>query len=278
MLPDKKQFIENGYLHLSDFFDHKVLDRAFKNTLEIFCTSMNNHLEIDLSRTQDIHYVEQKMFEFFKKDINAFINTGKQVQHTLNLWRIATSEQIESLLIHLGLEYPNLSVRPSFFFNSRFLDNTGNYWKLGSHQDWRSSQGSIDSVTIWYPYVDCDKALGALEVIPGSHLDGLLEAGKVDYYSEIKSDQIDESEYISVEMKKGDLLIFNSFLVHRSGTNSSNRIRWSTQLRYNNIKEKTFIERGMPNPYIYKPLADLVNPGPPSKTAIQEYFKNSIDG
>ncbi len=274
MKVNKKQFAEDGYLLIKNFFDRGILDNAFLDTLKIFSISMNNHLEIDFDRSTETEYVEKKMFEFFKKDIEAFINTGKQVQHTFNLWRIATSSQIEDLLINLGLDFPNLSVRPSFFFNSRFLDNTGHYWKLGSHQDWRSSQGSLDSVTLWYPYVDCNKSLGALEVIPGSHFNGLLEAGDVDYYSEIKSDQINESEFVSVEMNKGDLLIFNSFLVHRSGTNVTDRVRWSSQLRYNNLNEKSFIKRNMPNPYIYKPAAELVKPGPPSRKEIKNFFQN----
>lgn len=249
----KRNYAVNGFLHISEFFDIDKIDKIFNDARKIFTNAMRGKIDFDGSLINDLDYFESKMFEFFKADTSTFISAGKNTQHSIELWRLASSNQIESLLKSLDLSFPSFSVRPSMFFNSKDLDNVGHYWKLGSHQDWRSSQGSLDSVTLWYPYVDCDVSLGALEVIPGSHVAGLLESSDVDYYAEIDGGQIDETDFVPVEMKKGDLLIFNSFLVHRSGTNTTNRIRWSSQLRYNNLDESTFIERGLPNPYIYQP-------------------------
>ena len=46
-----------------------------------------------------------------------------------------------------------------------------------------------------------------------------------------------------VQLLAGDVVVFSSFLVHRSGTNSSPDIRWSCHFRYNNLAETTFVER-----------------------------------
>jgi phytanoyl-CoA hydroxylase len=230
----------SGYILIRNFWDTNLLDNIHNQAKLIFFKQMKSRIDVDenILKTEEF---DEAMFMYFEVDPEGLINCGKQIQHLISLFRISTEDKLVTLLKSVGLDFPNISVRPSMFFNSRHLDKKGHYWKLDAHQDWRSSQGSLDSVTIWYPYVDCNKDLGALEVIPGSHLWGLLDCEKVDYYSKIKID-IDESEYVPIEMKKGDLLLFSSFTVHRSGTNSTRKIRWSSQLRYNNMNEKTFID------------------------------------
>jgi ectoine hydroxylase-related dioxygenase (phytanoyl-CoA dioxygenase family) len=157
------------------------------------------------------------------------------------------------------------------FFNSRYLAKREEYWRLDAHQDWRSSQGSLDAITIWVPLVDIDRSLGALEVIPGSHKWGLLESESVSYYGKI-SEEVTVREFVPVEVVRGDALIFSSFLVHRSGTNSTESIRWSIHFRYNNLAEQTFIERGYPHPFIYKPQEGLITPQFPEKELLANLF------
>jgi len=270
---NKEDFAKNGYLVIKDFFSSDEIDKILLDALTLFSIPFSDKKKKDFN-LEHLEKAEHNLFDFFKNNPDQFINLGKQAQHLISLWRLASSKKIEILLAKLDLKLPNFSVRPSIFFNSKYLDKIGHYWKLGDHQDWRSSQGSLDSVTIWFPYVDCNIELGSLEVIPGSHLNGLYDCSEVNYYSKIKEGLINEADYTPVEMKKGDLLIFNSFLVHRSGTNSTHRIRWSSQLRYNNLLEPTFINRRLPNPYIYKPFDKLLEPGPPSAQDLVNYFKN----
>jgi ectoine hydroxylase-related dioxygenase (phytanoyl-CoA dioxygenase family) len=269
---DKINFIEQGFLIIRNFFNADELQPILTDIEKVFSIATDdNYLN---AFGTNLKQLEQAMFDTFKTDNQSFINAGKQVQHSLSLMRLATSEKIELLLKELNLTYPNLSVRPTIFFNSKNLDNNGRYWKLEAHQDWRSSQGSLDSVTIWLPYVDCDVQLGALQVIPGSHKQGLLPCSSVDYYSELDEDTYDEKAFIDVPMSKGDLLIFNSFLVHRSGTNSTQRIRWSSQFRFNNLNDKHFKTRGIPNAYIYRPSSELIDDKAPKANDISKYINS----
>jgi phytanoyl-CoA hydroxylase len=157
------------------------------------------------------------------------------------------------------------------FFNSRHVAKKEEYWRLGPHQDWRSSQGSLDAITIWAPLVDIGERLGALEVIPGSHKWGLLESESISYYGKI-SEEITASKFLPIEVERGDALVFSSFLVHRSGTNSTESIRWSCHFRYNNLSERTFIDRGYPHPFIYKPQEGLITPQFPEKELLSGLF------
>lgn len=134
-------------------------------------------------------------------------------------------------------------------------------------------QGSLDSVVVWLPLIDIGRDLGALEVIPGSHKWGLLDADIVDGYGKLRN-SVDESDLVTVEIEAGDALFFSTFLVHRSGTNMTDAIRWSCHFRYNNLREPTFVERGFPHPYIYQPQTDLITPEFPRRAQVLRTFGN----
>ena len=73
-------------------------------------------------------------------------------------------------------------------------------------------------------------------------------------------------------MEQGDVIFFSSFLIHRSGTNETEHIRWSTHFRYNDLDEKSFVERGYPHAYIYKPVDEYLTPYFDTKNATKNYF------
>jgi phytanoyl-CoA hydroxylase len=266
-------FQEQGYALLKNFLDPDMVHAIHRQAKQLFALSITDALtDVDEVDVEDTPRFDQLMFRLFEEDFERFVNTGKHAQHLVELWRLASSKAITQLLTSIGLEFPALSVRPTLFFNSKRLDKTGHYWKLESHQDWRSSQGSIDSVTIWFPYVDCSTSLGALEVIPGSHRCGLLSSSTVDYYAKINDGLTRDCDFLPIEMNVGDLLIFNGFLVHRSGLNQTGRIRWSSQLRYNNLRETSFRRRKMPHTFTYTPWLDLATPGSPTNEEIANFF------
>jgi hypothetical protein len=221
--------------------------------------------------TSEAEFTEA-MFRLFETDLQAFTNCGKHAQHLISLHRLSLDERILEVVRELGLEFPNISTRPVMYFNSRRLAKKEVYWRLSTHQDWRSMQGSLDAVIVWLPLVRIDRALGALEVIPGSHKWGLLEAEMVDGYGNLK-EPIDASPALPVEVEQGDALFFSSFLVHQSGINSTEELRWSCHFRYNNLREPTFIERGFPHPYIYRPQEELITENFPDKQLVKRIYR-----
>jgi len=210
------------------------------------------------------------MFRFFKADMQGFTNCGKQVQHLISLHRLSLEESIEIVLKRLGLSFPNISTRPVLYFNSRYLAKKEVYWRVFPHQDWRSMQGSLDSVVVWIPLIDIPLALGSLEVVPGSHIEGLSTIEVVDGFGRVE--HYEDQDFTALETEQGDALFFSAFLVHRSGTNRTDSIRWSCHFRYNNLDEQTFIDRGYPHPYLYKPQEDLITAGFPTKEMLSSLF------
>jgi hypothetical protein len=258
---------------MKGFFQRDEVEQIRADAKKIFTLQMHK-LGIVGSETPADSAFEAGMFKLFQADMQVFTNCGKQAQHLISLHRLSLDERIISALKELGLEFPNVSTRPLLYFNAERLAKKEVYWRLDLHQDWRSMQGSLDSVVVWLPLIDIDKSLGALEVYPGSHKWGLLEAEMADGYGHLRS-KLDKAKLVSIEVKRGDALFFSSFLVHQSGTNVSQSIRWSCHFRYNNLRDPTFIERGFPHPYLYKPQEDLITPDFPSLDRVKAVFAPS---
>jgi ectoine hydroxylase-related dioxygenase (phytanoyl-CoA dioxygenase family) len=155
----------------------------------------------------------------------------------------------------LGVNSPNICTRPVIFFNASRLAKSESYYKIPPHQDWRSMQGSLNAMVIWVPLLDIGKELGALEIVPRSHLLGLLESVENDWYRTIKGTA--DEQYVSVEVTAGDALFFPAFLLHRSGNNTTDAVRWSS-LQVYDLPSAHLSTESIRNPYVYKPERELV--------------------
>lgn len=107
------------------------------------------------------------------------------------------------------------------------------------HQDYRYVKGNTEVITAWIPLQDTPYARGCLMVMPGSQHLGILNhdmniLGKRHFPSGIF-----EREVRYVEMRKGDLLLFHSLLLHSSGLNMSSTARLSIQARYSALSAPT---------------------------------------
>ncbi|MBU7317615.1 phytanoyl-CoA dioxygenase family protein [Paenibacillus oleatilyticus] len=266
------EYNKQGYLHLKKFFPVEEIEKIRTEAKNIFIQQMINKKIISSVDINEIEF-EKAMFEFFQNDLQVFMNCGKQAQHLISLHRLSLDDRLVSVLHTLGLESPVISTRPVLFFNSRHLAKKEVYWKVFAHQDWRSMQGSLDSIVVWIPLMDIDFKLGALEIVPESHMKGLLKNEIVDSFGKIEDNEVQKLDFVSIPVSQGDVVIFSAFLVHRSGNNVSEAIRWSCHFRYNNLCEATFIQRGYPHPYLYKPQEDLITAGFPKLEHLQGIFK-----
>ncbi len=90
-------------------------------------------------------------------------------------------------------------------------------------------------LTVWLPLVDVQVENGALQFLPGSHTSGLQSYHRVDgeaFAVPVLPPTSSHTDIDTLEMKKGDLLIFNNLVFHRSLFNRNETIRWSVDFRY----------------------------------------------
>jgi phytanoyl-CoA hydroxylase len=260
----KDKYFDNGYVLLKDFLDKEIIEKILQDAKSIFQLQFD-YLNLDSNFNENLKTL-------FKNHFQVFIDCGKQIQHLISLHKLSLDDNILTLINSLGIEKPNISTRPVLYFNHPELAKEKSYHTVDAHQDWRSMQSSLDSLVIWIPLTDIDKSLGALQIIPKSHLLGLKTIGVVNGFGMVDTDIYDD-EFIDVEVKQGDILVFSSFLIHRSGNNSSGQPRWSCHFRYNNLKESTFIKRGFPHNYIYKPEPELITKNFPGIEDLKNIFK-----
>jgi len=101
-----------------------------------------------------------------------------------------------------------------------------------AHQDAPAFAGLLDTLFITAMLVlDSANALnGALEYAPGSHKRGLLPQGPD---LTLPEDQEDTFAWKTIVAESGDLVLFNSLLLHRSGPNRSSTQRRAAFFTYN---------------------------------------------
>jgi phytanoyl-CoA hydroxylase len=260
----RESFQRQGFVRLNGFFSRR----------DVFLNQMASRRFVGHADVDECEF-ERGMTRYFSEDPEGFLNCGKTCQHLISLHRLSLREEIVKHLIALGVKRPNICTRPVLYFNSRHLAKSEVYYKSPPHQDWRSMQGSLNAMVVWVPLADVPRELGALEIIPGSHIGGLQDSREDEWYRRI--DGLSDEQYQSVEINAGDVLFFSAFLVHRSGNNVTDSIRWSCHFRYNDLEEPTFVSRKYPNPYIYKPQQELVTKDFPSIEELQKVFPGGAE-
>ena len=270
------QLAEQGFVHLPGFFSSQQINSVLTDIKTAFARQIQAACNY-LPEVNDTLAIEAGMRALFKHDLNRFIQTGKTVQHLIGLHQMALQPSVTQLLQQLGLAEPAICTRPVVFFNHPELASNPEYHTTPAHQDWRSMQGSLNALVVWVPLVDIDVNLGPIEVVPGSHRLGLLPSQADDWYRKLDV-SIKDADFLSVPVKAGDLVCFSAFLIHRSGRHQSQKVRWSCHFRYNDLAESTFIQRGYPNPYVYKPQQDLVTPDFPEHSQVTALFTSLNQG
>jgi phytanoyl-CoA hydroxylase len=116
---------------------------------------------------------------------------------------------------------------------------------------WHQDQGVVlaeadrtQTITVWAAMTDADEDNGCLIYEQRSHREGLgfhcpVTAPNAKYRVSIPDEWIDDSRAIPVPAKRGDILIHLPLTKHGSLTNTSDRIRWSFDLRYHPVGQPT---------------------------------------
>ena len=150
------------------------------------------------------------------------------VQKTPNIFNIANENCFDLLASEfLEVSRDNLYVTASFLRMDPPNDKKNS---LGWHQDAHLNKNKKnDACTIWCPLINVDKSNGALHVLTGSHINNFPL--KLEFAPEIIKSYKEEF----LIMKVGDVMLMNNLLLHKSGDNLSDNIRFTLVYRYNTL-------------------------------------------
>lgn len=244
----QNQLHDNGFVVIRDFVQPDVLNELFVDIAKVFSYQFERH-GIAHSKADDIETLEQNIAALFAANFDAFLGCNRQCQQLFSLYSMFINAANQTLVKSLGLEMPTVCVKPILYINSPRISEHEFHYKTPAHQDWRSMQGSHNSIVQWLPLVNMYESLGALEILPKSHLKGMLKTEEHPWYRQIAPQQLEGQTFQDVILNKGDLLVFSAYLVHQSGDITTNRFRWSCHFRMNDVGESAFIDRNYPHPY-----------------------------
>lgn len=151
------------------------------------------------------------------------------------LFKLAGNKEIIKLAKKADIKNPIFGTKPYVRVD---MPNDPKYM-FNAHQDYPYNKNSKNSIVIFIPLQKCFKKNGCLSIVKGSH-----KAKKVfsmDKNLIIKNTK--KFKFIDVPLKFGEAVVFSQFLVHRSGFNLSDTVRFSVQLRLTDLAQKEYAKR-----------------------------------
>ena len=216
-----QKYIENGFFTFNTGLENNLRNIRTKFT-KIFDNSARMNGLNPIKNDKDVT-------DFSKTNHELWVSSYDQLRFLPEVLAISNEQTILKNIKKCGIKFPavdEIVLRGDMPYDDQ--------WRSEAHQDSHYFQGSMNSVIIWLPFQDIDSKIGPLEVVDGSHKNGSIsDQGK----------SINDSKFTSITMKLGDASIFSQFLVHRSGKNRSSDIRFSLQLRINDLNDDEWAKR-----------------------------------
>jgi ectoine hydroxylase-related dioxygenase (phytanoyl-CoA dioxygenase family) len=101
------------------------------------------------------------------------------------------------------------------------------------HQDFFHVRGTAETCTAWVPLGDCERQLGCLAVVDGSHKLGFREHEPSAGPGGFAVDPGGGAAWLCQDFAAGDVLIFHSLTMHKALPNrTKHQIRISLDNRY----------------------------------------------
>ncbi|WP_042683748.1 phytanoyl-CoA dioxygenase family protein [Candidatus Nitrosotenuis chungbukensis] len=228
-------FNENGYLVLSDFFQINELNN-FKNSLRrIILTQLKKaskiHPQISIADFIGKEF-DDAMIKFEEIDHQYVADIYDTIYSTSAFLQLSSKKEISECINQLlkrevdsplYIDQSRCRIDPPFDPHNK---------KCGWHQEVFYYVPNSNFVQTWAPLIhNATKENGAIEVCVGSHKNTAKQScsnPKSEKYSFIVDEsEVEKFQKTTMELKLGQLLIFNSRLIHRSGNNLSKEVRYS---------------------------------------------------
>lgn len=227
----------------------KLLEKYSKNGFVILKNAIPSTY-IDLLMTNYLKFVNEFTGNDFdgvnSPDLINFFGSHRDVEAAVynkireKRWLVDFSSQpqiIERVKEILG-EKVGIFRKIPFRIDLPFWTEELAYW----HQDHFYVKGNTNIVVAWIPMQDTSYIHGCLTIMPKTHLLGSIKHDFVIGKKSVPSNIFD-NEIKMVEMKRGDLLLFSTLLLHSSNLNISNIIRYAVQARFTRLNES--VDEGM---------------------------------
>lgn len=125
------------------------------------------------------------------------------------------------------------------------------------HQDYTYDPSSPNGLVYWIPLRDVREQTGCISYTGGSHKAGVRDVlvRHKDTASVTGNQLFDLADVSDVrreemdlaELDYGEILVFSNLLIHASGANRSEKVRWTVQVRHGDFRHPLAVSKGWPH-------------------------------
>lgn len=246
-------FHENGFLIIRNFYSKKLIYKIKKDIFEIskeIYKKYNKKFSTIKYNPDDFEYFVLKSRNEKKSEVtSAIYDACKKLR---GFYEIISNKKLLTIAEKLTGS-KRLGILPGGF-GVRIDYPKDRYWKARLHQDYTSQLGSPNGIVCYTPLGNLTQKKGPVILYTGSHKKGVFET-KINlnglkkkqtydpYYIKISKKELKRYKIKYLNLKETDLGIFHFLLLHESGFNSSNKIRWSMVHRIFDFSHKQAINQ-----------------------------------
>lgn len=270
----RKQYLSDGYTVLRGLLPVDELLSINEEINELYALQLRR-MGMEAQSGSDRAAFLSNAKRLLEAEVKTYIATSRNSQMLPSVHRLLISEPIMQLAHGIGLEFPVISTRASIHVMSDDLKIPGGYHKTPPHQDWRGIQGSLDNMVLWIPTTPVSENSHALEIVPKSHLMGLLPTADHIMVPTVDDPRITEDMYVKIPVEPGDVIAFSAFMVHKTGEQGDGLARIALSGRFNNAAEATYLKHGYPSPYSYSYQKELIFEDFPTQADLESVFPDA---
>ncbi len=227
------------------------------------------YIETAVDTSEGVH---RHMRMLHSQNQQIYLQSLKLWAKLFSLQALIMHESIVAITKSFGIERAIFQTSPVVHVMAGDLKITDGYHGVGAHQDWPALQSGLDTITIWFPFMNVDRNNYPVELIPGSHRQGLFPGKSAQNIYAVDPDSYNENDFIPMEVNQGDVLFMSNFILHRTSLLGDRGFRIAGSARYENACEKTFIERNYPSAQKRIIERELLNPSFPNKALLEEVY------
>lgn len=245
------EFNENGFLVIKSFYDIEKEIEPIQYGIYRIIGSLIKREGLDIQQvpfspqTFDSGFIE---LITYSRPLGAIVyDAAKQIPAFV---RLASSEKHEALYKQIysstfpGIGHGGQGIRIDIPFEERF--------RAPWHQEYLNQLRSMEGLVFWSPLLKVTQNMGPVEFCLGSHRKGVYPVRMVDLKNPDKKGayamMIDNEDQVVSQYQNaaplselGDLVLAHWLVLHRSGSNSSDRCRWTIQMRHFSFDNETAI-------------------------------------
>ena len=257
-LGDLKSALDrDGYCVVPSIISEDILTEAQKELNRL--VDAVAHEQMDAKLTDSLHAdqpFEKRIAKIYEGRLNEAPKDWRPELHLPGLFPLFFNNSLLDIAEHV-LDTKEIRLYPNYTCRPKVPGGTERHTVLW-HQDAGYTQSTTwhapkqytakelnDALTcmmnVWIPMVDATEENGCMQFIPASHRLGIQKHIERQEYLELDPAIMEKcvDQAVSIEAKRGDVVLFGQYLYHCGLPNVSDGVRWTFDFRYQDASAST---------------------------------------